>query len=108
MTRDEAYNLIDRRLRAVYDDEAYAELSAALDLCFTDIDLHQQLFTVQRTWLSPDTYETLMQERKETLQQLVGLSNRVKEECAAICYGHNWYVHGADLSAMILATKEPE
>jgi len=39
MTRDEAYDLIDHRLRAVYDDEAYAELSAALDLCFTDTEL---------------------------------------------------------------------
>lgn len=48
MTRDEAYDLIDYRLRAMNDDEAYTELSAALDLCFIDEELRQKLTNSQQ------------------------------------------------------------
>ena len=41
--RDQAYNLIDRFLRNNLDDQDYVEYSAALELCFTDESLHQQL-----------------------------------------------------------------
>lgn len=34
------------------------------------------------------------------------VANQTKDQCAALCYEHNWLVHGEEMSAMILATKE--
>lgn len=47
MTRDDAYDLIDRFLRNECDDNLYAEFSEALELCFTDEALRQQLAAAQ-------------------------------------------------------------
>ena len=44
--------------------------------------------------------------RIELRQQLAGLSNRVKDECAALCYEQNWELRGEEMAEMILATKE--
>lgn len=34
------------------------------------------------------------------------VANRVKDECAALCYEQNWELRGEEMSALILATKE--
>lgn len=34
------------------------------------------------------------------------VANRAKEACAALCYEQNWLIHGEEMSALILATKE--
>ena len=39
-------------------------------------------------------------------QQLAECENRVKDECAALCYEQNWLIHGEEMAALILATKE--
>lgn len=34
------------------------------------------------------------------------VANQTKDQCAALCYEQNWSIHGDEMSALILATKE--
>jgi len=45
---------------------------------------------------------------KADLAERDAIANRTKDECAALCYEQNWLIHGEEMSALILATKEPE
>ena len=40
--------------------------------------LRTKLKTMERTWLSPETYQTLMEERQETLKELAKYKSATK------------------------------
>lgn len=53
-----------------------------------------------------DTVAELRQQLAEREALLRDIANRTKDQCAALCYEHNWLIHGEEMSALILATKE--
>lgn len=97
MTRDDAYDLIDRFLRNECDDKVYAEFSEALELCFTDESLHQQLADSQkREAMLRVALERLVTERRAGLASLEGW-DAAREALAAT----------TDLKCVILCHAEP-
>lgn len=69
-----------KRLRAELAETRanYEQYGAAMGQNLEDRDteierLRAELDAMKTTWLSPDSYDTLMQERKETLQEIAGL-----------------------------------
>lgn len=72
-------------------------------------ELEQQLAEVEADrQMQIDMKSKFMRELNDAEDKLIGLSNRVKEECAALCYQQNWDLPGSEMSDLILATKEPE
>jgi predicted RNase H-like nuclease (RuvC/YqgF family) len=66
---------LQRQLAACEKEREYnVQLECAV------VNLRQQVVELESTWLSPETYEKLMQERQETLQQLAACQAECEEE----------------------------